>query len=148
MHPDQTWTRGAYTISTQRQRLDLQVIHTFLTTSYWAEGITQEAVERSLEHSLSFGVYDQQHQVGFARVITDYATFAYVADVFILEEHRGRGLGKWLMETVVGHPRLQGLRRWILFTRDAHGLYTRVGFTPAHTPRQLMERLDTSPPPA
>jgi GNAT superfamily N-acetyltransferase len=138
---DQTWTREAYTISTQRERLDTRVIHRFLTTSYWAQGISLSAVERSLEHSLSFGLYYQEQMVGFARVITDYATFAYLADVFILEEYRGRGLSKWLMETVVEHPELQGLRRWILFTRDAHGLYTKVGFTPASNPQRLMERL-------
>jgi len=139
--PDQTWTRDAYTISTQRERLDTQCIHRFLTTSYWAEGITLHVVERSLEHSLPFGLYHQEQQVGFARVITDYATFVYVADVFILEEYRGRGLSLWLMETVIGHPELQGLRRWILFTRDAHGLYRKVGFTPSPTPQRLMERL-------
>lgn len=141
MHLDQTWTRGEYTISTERQRLDTKVIHGFLTHSYWAEGIPLEVVERSLEHSLSFGVYHGERLVGLARVITDYATFAYVADVFILEEYRGRGLSKWLMESVVEHPELQGLRRWILFTKDAHGLYAKVGFTPPHRPERLMERL-------
>jgi GNAT superfamily N-acetyltransferase len=142
MQLDQTWTRGEYTISTHRERLDTRVIHAFLTGSYWAEGIPLAVVERSLEHSLPFGVYHQQRQVGFARVITDYATFAYVADVFILAEYRSRGLSTWLMQTVIEHPELQGLRRWILFTRDAHGLYTKVGFTPARTPRRLMERLN------
>jgi GNAT superfamily N-acetyltransferase len=141
MQLDQIWTRGEYTISTERQRLDTKVIHSFLTRSYWAEGIPLTVVERSLEHSLSFGIYHGERQVGLARVITDYTTFAYVADVFILEEYRGRGLSKWLMECVVEHPELQGLRRWILFTRDAHGLYQKVGFTPARTPERLMERL-------
>jgi GNAT superfamily N-acetyltransferase len=139
--PEQLWTRDGYTISTQRERLDTRLIHRFLTTSYWAEGIPLNVVEHSLEHSLPSGLYDQEQQVGFARVITDYATFAYVADVFILQEYRGRGLSKWLMETVIGHPDLQGLRRWILFTRDAHGLYTKVGLTPPRTPQRLMERL-------
>ena len=141
MNLDQTWTRDEYTISTERRRLDIKVIHGFLTRSYWAEGIPLAVVERSLEHSLSFGVYCGKRQVGLARVITDYTTFAYVADVFILEEYRGRGLSKWLMECVAGHPELQGLRRWILFTRDAHGLYKKVGFTPVRTPERLMERL-------
>jgi GNAT superfamily N-acetyltransferase len=140
MNLDQTWTRGAYTISTERRRLDIRIIHDFLTRSYWAEGIPLAVVERSLEHSLCFGVYHGESQVGLARVITDYTTFAYVSDVFILEEYRGRGLSKWLMECVVEHPELQGLRRWILFTRDAHGLYKKVGFAPSRTPERLMER--------
>ena len=139
MNLDQTWMRGDYTISTERHRLDTKVIHGFLTNAYWAQGIPLAVVERSLEHSLSFGVYHGERQVGLARVITDYTTFAYVADVFILEEYRGRGLSKWLMETVVEHPALQGLRRWILFTRDAHGLYEKVGFTPSQNPERVME---------
>jgi len=136
----QRWERGEYTISTERNRLDVDVIHGFLSQSYWAQGIPRAAVERSLEHSLSFGVYHGTRQVGFARVISDYTTFAYVGDVFVIEEYRGRGLSKWLMEMVVGHPELQGLRRWMLFTRDAHGLYKRVGFTPSRTPERMMER--------
>lgn len=140
MDEDRTWERGEYAISTARARLDVAVIHDFLHNSYWAAGISRAVVERSIEHSLPFGVYQGTRQVGFARVISDYATFAYMSDVFILEEYRGRGLGKWLMETIVGHPALQGLRRWILLTRDAHGLYRKVGFTPAHSPERLMER--------
>lgn len=138
---DQVWTRGEYTISTEKKRLDVGVIHDFLTHSYWAAGIPLETVERSLEHSLAFGVYHGERQVGLARIITDYTTFAYLADVFILEEYRGRGLSKWLMKAVVEHPALQGLRRWILFTRDAHGLYEKVGFTASSTPERMMERL-------
>ena len=99
-----------------------------------------EIVERSIDHSLSFGLYQGDSQVGFARVITDYATFAYIGDVFILEEFRGQGLSKWLMEIVVAHPQLQGLRRWLLGTKDAHGLYTKVGFTPMKSPERFMER--------
>lgn len=137
---DQAWERGAYTISTERSRLDVDVIHGFLSSSYWAAGIPRATVERSLEHALSFGVYHGTRQVGFARVISDYTTFAYIGDVFVIEEYRGQGLSKWLIETIVEHPELQGLRRWILLTRDAHGLYQKVGFTPSRAPERLMER--------
>ena len=117
------WRRGEYLISTDKNWLDLTLIHSFLTTSYWAAGIPLEVVRRSIEHSLSFGLYKEDQQIGYARVITDYATFAYLGDVFILEPFRGQGLSKWLMEVVVTHPELQGFRRWILLTKDAHGLY-------------------------
>ena len=140
MHTDQTWERGEYTISTAKERLDIEAIHAFLTSSYWATGIPRAVVERSIEHSLCFGVYHGQRQVGFARVITDFATFAYIGDVFIVEEYRGRGLSKWLVEAIAEHPDLQGLRRWLLLTRDAHGLYEKIGFTPARTPERVMER--------
>ena len=134
------YQRGEYLISTDLARLDLDVIHGFLTNCYWAKGIPREVVARSVEHSLCFGVYDGSGaQVGFARVITDFATIAYLGDVFILESHRGRGLGKWLMECIVQHPALQGLRRWILLTRDAHGLYAQFGFTPLKAPDRYME---------
>jgi GNAT superfamily N-acetyltransferase len=132
--------RGEFTISTDRARLDLRVIHEFLTTSYWAAGIPAEVVERSVEHSLPFGLYHHDRQVGFARVITDYATFAYLADVFVLEAYRGQGLAKWLVGVVVAHPRLQGLRRWMLATRDAHALYGKVGFVELKSPESWMER--------
>ncbi len=135
--------RGELLISTDPARLDIDVIHGFLTTGYWAKGIPREVVARSVEHSLCFGVYDGNiAQVGFARVISDFATIAYVGDVFVLDSHRGRGLGKWLMESITQHPALQGLRRWILTTRDAHGLYSQVGFTPVKFPERYMERLD------
>ena len=134
------WRQGDYLISTDKNRLDLTVIHTFLKTSYWAAGIPQEIVKRSIEHSLSFGLYKEDQQIGYARVITDYATFAYLGDVFILEPFRGQGLSKWLMEVVVTHPDLQGFRRWILLTKDAHGLYKKVGFTEVATPERYMER--------
>jgi GNAT superfamily N-acetyltransferase len=140
MDMEQTWERGEYAISTERGRLDMDVIYSFLSNSYWAAGIPRATVERSLEHSLPFGVYHGTRQVGFARVISDYTTFAYISDVFIIEAYRGQGLSKWLMEMVVEHPELQGLRRWMLLTRDAHGLYQKVGFTPARTPERLMER--------
>lgn len=135
------WRRGEYVISTDKERLDLSVIHHFLTTSYWAAGIPIETVQRSLEHSLAFGVYKEDQLVGFARVITDYATFAYIGDVFVLEAFRGQGLSKWLMEVVVAHPELQGFRRWILLTRDAHELYKKYGFIPVQSPERYMERV-------
>ncbi len=131
--------RGEYVISTDPKRLDLNVIHTFLASSYWAENIPMEVVRRSVEGSLNFGVYHQGHQVGFARVITDRATFAYVGDVFILDEHRGQGLATWLMQTIVAHPDLQGLRRLLLATRDAGQLYAKVGFKSLANPERFME---------
>ena len=134
------WRRGEYSISTDKGRLDVAVIHGFLTMSYWAAGVPMDVVKRSIEHSLAFGVFKEDQQVGFARVITDYATFAYLGDVFILEPYRGRGLSKWLMEVIVGHPDLQGLRRWVLLTRDAHGLYGQVGFTEPSHPERYMQR--------
>jgi len=133
------WRRGEYSISTDKGRLDVALIHGFLTMSYWAAGVPMEVVKRSIEHSLAFGVFKEDQQVGFARIITDYATFAYLGDVFILEPFRGRGLSKWLMEVIVGHPDLQGLRRWVLLTRDAHGLYRQVGFTEPSRPERYME---------
>lgn len=136
----QEWRRGEFIISTDKQRLDLSVIHGFLTTSYWAAGIPFEVVKRSIDHSLNFGVYKGDRQVGFARVITDYATFAYIGDVFILEDYRGWGLSKWLMEVIADHPELQGLRRWLLLTRDAHGLYRKTGFTEPKDPERYMEK--------
>ena len=134
------WRRGEYLISTDNSRLDLTLIHNFLRTSYWAAGIPLEVVRRSIEHSLSFGLYKEDQQIGYARVITDYATFAYLGDVFILEPFRGQGLSKWLMEVVVTHPELQGFRRWLLLTKDAHGLYKKVDFTGVATPERYMER--------
>jgi GNAT superfamily N-acetyltransferase len=129
------WTRGPYTISTDRGRLDLDVIHGFLARSYWAEGRSRERVARSIEHSLPFGLHHASGQVGFARVVTDHVVVAYLADVFVLEAHRGRGLGKWLVETALGVPELRAVRRWILGTRDAHGLYGRFG-GPRRPPRE------------
>lgn len=128
-----------YVVSTDPTRLDLEVVHQFLTNSYWARGIPRERVARSMANSLCFGVFDGPAQVGFARVISDYVTFAYVADVFILPEQRGRGLGKFLLRCIVEHPELQGLRRWSLVTRDAHGLYAQFGFTPLAHPERYME---------
>jgi GNAT superfamily N-acetyltransferase len=127
-------------ITTDPSRLDLDVIHGFLSrSSYWAAGIPRELVVRALRHSTCFGAFDGNEQVGFARVISDHATFAYVCDVFVLDSHRGRGVGKQLMAAIKSHPDLQGLRRWVLFTRDAHGLYRQYGFSEARHPERLME---------
>ncbi len=135
--------RGPFTISTDPTRLDIDVIHDWLAhRSYWAQGRTREAVARSIEHSLCFGVYEGEQQVGFARVVTDYVTFAWLCDVFILESHQGQGLGKWLVESVTSHPDLQPLRRILLATRDAHELYRRYGgFTGLAAPERWMERM-------
>jgi len=136
------WRRGEFTISTDPDRLDIGMIHDYLSNaSYWGMGRPIEIVRRSIENSLSFGVYRNTTQVGFARVVTDYATFAWLADVFILPEVQRRGIGKWLIGVVVSHPRLPSLRRWILATRDAHGLYSQYGFTPLSAPARFMERL-------
>jgi len=129
---------GRFLISTDRSKLDVEVIHKFLGRSYWAEGILRETVMRSIENSLCFGVYDNARQIGFARVISDFATYAYVADVFILEPYRERGLGKELMASIMAHPDLQGLRRWSLGTRDARGLYAQFGFKPVVNTRARM----------
>ncbi|HEY3137184.1 MAG TPA: GNAT family N-acetyltransferase [Blastocatellia bacterium] len=123
-------------------RLDLDVTYNFLTTSYWATGRSIETVLLSIENSIPFGVYKGDRQVGFARVITDYATFAWIADVFILEEFRGQGLSKWLMEVIITHPELQGFRRWVLATKDAHELYRKFGFTELKLADRWMERHD------
>jgi GNAT superfamily N-acetyltransferase len=145
------YRRSEFLVSTSRERLNLDVVHGFLTNCYWAKGIPREVVARSIEHSLCFGIYeeiprlakDARHgapaRVGFARVVSDFATVAYLGDVFVLESHRGRGLSKWLMQCVVEHPALQNLRRWILLTRDAHGLYSQFGFTAVKAPELYME---------
>jgi N-acetylglutamate synthase-like GNAT family acetyltransferase len=129
---------GRFLISTDRSKLDIDVIHRFLARSYWAAGIPRATVIRAIENSLCFGVYDGAEQVGFARVISDFATYAYIADVFILEPYRERGLGKELMASIMAHPELQGLRRWSLGTRDAHGLYAQFGFKPVDNPSPIM----------
>ncbi len=132
--------RGEFLVSTDRARLNLDVTYGFLTSCYWAKGIPRDVVARSIEHCLCFGVYDGSGaQVGFARVVSDFATVAYLGDVFVLESHRGLGLSKWLMECTMQHPALQNLRRWILLTRDAHGLYAQFGFTPVKAPERYME---------
>ena len=136
------WHKGEFTISDARARLDIAFVHEFLSNeSYWARGRRVETVRRAIENSLPFGLYRGERQIGFARAVTDYATFAWLADVFVLEEFRGHGLGVWLVETALAHPSLQNLRRWILATRDAHALYRRFGFRAASADF-FMEKLD------
>jgi GNAT superfamily N-acetyltransferase len=136
------WQRDSFTVSCDPGQLDLAVVARFLGDSYWAQGIPPQTVQRSIDGSLCFALLDGARQVGFARVITDRATIAYLADVFVLPEYRGRGLGKWLVECVLAHPQLQGLRRWVLVTRDAHELYRRFGFKPLARPQGFMELHD------
>ncbi len=131
-----------YEISTDQDRLDVEVVFRFLSEeSYWSPGIPRDVVERSINNSLCFGVYHGEVQVGFARIVTDKATFALVADVFIVEAHRGKGLSKWLLHEVMEHPDLQGLRRLLLLTSDAHSLYAQFGFTEIGNPWRFMEVL-------
>lgn len=132
--------KDQFLISTDKRKLDIDSIHEFLSTkAYWSLNIPKETVRKSIENSLCFGLYDGEKQVGFARVISDFATIAYLGDVYVLEEYRGHGLSKWLMETVMSHPQLQGLRRWILLTGDAHGLYRKFGWTDIADPSLWME---------
>jgi GNAT superfamily N-acetyltransferase len=135
------WTRDGYTISDDPARVDVDAVHRYLSEeSYWAPGVPRDVVERSIAGSLPLGLYAPDGSLaGFARAVTDRAVFAYVADVFVLDPHRGRGLGIWLMEVLIGHPELQGLRRWVLYTEDAHGLYERFGFGESRMPDRYME---------
>ena len=133
------WNKENYLILTDRTKLDVAAIHAFLTSSYWSEQIPLATVKRALESSLCFGLFDGRAQVGLARVISDYTTFAYLCDVYVLPGHQGRGLGTWLMECVMAHPQLQGLRRFNLATRDAHALYAKFGFQPLAKPEAHME---------
>ena len=128
-----------FTITTDKGKLDVPYIHEYLKQSYWAENIPQEVVQRSIDGALCFGIFENDQQVGFARVITDFATFAYLADVFVDEACRGLGLSKWLMEVILSHPDLQGLRRFMLATRDAHGLYQKFGFVSLTVPERWMQ---------
>ncbi|MEO8211296.1 MAG: GNAT family N-acetyltransferase [bacterium] len=131
--------KGSYLISTDKSKLDLKVIQDYLSNSYWAKNRPLKVTKLTLKNSLCFGVYHRKEQIGFARVITDYATFAYLADVFILEEHRGKGLSKWLMEVILNYGEVLNLKRWFLATRDAHKLYEKFGFTSIKEPGKLME---------
>jgi GNAT superfamily N-acetyltransferase len=135
------WERDGFTISDNKDKLDVEVISRFLAEeSYWANRRTQEQTVTAINNSLCFGLYWRTEQIGFARVVSDFATFAYLGDVFVVSEFRGRGLGKLLMETIVAHPQLQGLRRWLLATKDAHGLYEKYGFDPLRFPGRWMEK--------
>ena len=136
------YKRDQFTISNDPSRLDVDEICRFLSRSYWANKRERTAIETSIQNSLNFGVYDGDRQIGFARVVTDRATFAYLCDVFIHEDYRGRSIGKWMMECIMTHPDLQGLRRWLLATSDAHGLYSQYGFTPLSDPSVFMEIID------
>ena len=132
-------------VTTDRSRLDLDVIHGYLTRSYWAKGIPRETVALAMDRSLCFGAFEGDRQIGFARIISDLTTFAYVSDVFVVESHQGRGVGKRLMAAIMAHPELQELRRWTLFTRDAHGLYRQYGFREPRYPERLMEVFNDDP---
>lgn len=135
------WTKAEFSIDTDRSKLDVDAIQVFLENdSYWAQTRTREQTEAAIENSICFGLYHVERQIGFARVVSDRATFAYIGDVYVLDEFRGQGLGKWLMETIIAHPELQGLRRWVLATRDAHGLYEKYGFHELVHPERWMER--------
>lgn len=136
------WQYDGFVISDDPSRLDFEAICGMLRGAYWAQGRRPETVRISLDHSLCFGIYLEEQQVGLARVVTDYATFAWLCDVIIHEDQRGRGMGKALMAVIVGHPALQGVRRWMLATRDAHGLYSQFGFTPLANPERWMEIFD------
>ena len=137
------WRKDPFEIDTNRNRLDVDLIHAFLNEkSYWANGRSKKTIERSIRNSVSFGIYTGGRQIGFGRVITDFATFAWIADVFVIEEYRGKGLSKWLMEVMLNHPKLQGFRRWVLATKDAHDLYRRYGFQELKRPERWMERPD------
>ena len=135
------WKNGEFTIDTVKSRLQVDAIQSFLTAeSYWAQTRTREQTETAIENSICFGLFHGDRQIGFARVVSDQATFAYLGDVFVIDKFRGRGLSKWLMKTIIEHPDLQGLRRWVLATRDAHGVYEKFGFEPLKHPTRWMER--------
>ena len=137
--------RDGYTITGDPRRIDVDAVHAYLSRSYWAESIPREIVERSIAGSVCLALLHEDCQVGFARAVTDKATFAYLADVYVLEEHRGRGLAKWLVEELRALPELQGLRRWVLVTRDAQGLYEKLGFRPLAHAERYMEAVRVDP---
>jgi N-acetylglutamate synthase-like GNAT family acetyltransferase len=134
------WKKDEYLISTDKSKIDLNAVHHFLSQSYWAEGIPKDTVKRSIDNSLCFGIYRKGQTVGFARVISDFATFAYLADVFVLPEERGKGLAKSLMQMIIDHPQLQNLRRFTFATKDAHDLYAQFGFTSFDKPDRWMQK--------
>jgi GNAT superfamily N-acetyltransferase len=134
-----------YTLTTDRSRFDIAAVHAFLSQTYWSPGVPIEIVEKAVANSLAFGILLGDEQVGFARVVTDKATFAYLADVYVLEAHRGKGLSKRLLEIILAHEDLQNLRRFLLFTKDAHGLYAQYGFTEVPNPARVMEKFNPDP---
>jgi|SRR5215469_13884319 GNAT superfamily N-acetyltransferase len=131
--------RGEYSVTSDRARVDFEAVYGYLSRAYWCEDIPRETLARALRNSLCFSLFEGDKQIGLVRVITDYTTFAYLCDVFVLESHQGKGLGTWMMQCVMQHPDLQGLRRWHLTTRDAHALYRKVGFVPLSKPERHME---------
>lgn len=142
MHKVYETRQENYLISTDPKKLDAEAIHAFLTTAYWSLNIPLTVVKKALANSLCFGLYHDGKQVGLSRVVTDYATYAYLCDVYVLEAHRGKGLGHWMVECIMTHPELQNLRRFTLATRDAHGVYAAFGFTALKAPDRMMERHD------
>lgn len=133
-------SKGDFTITTDQKDFDFEMLFQYLSKeSYWAEGIPMSVLKKAVSNSMSFALFFKNEQIGFARVITDYSTFGYLADVFIIHEYRGQGLSRWLMDYISAHPELQGFRRWLLATRDAHGLYAKYGFTPLSKPERMME---------
>lgn len=134
----QIWHRDNFFISTEKEKLDLEVIYQFLSNSYWGQGRSFEQIKQAIENSICFGVYQNNAQIGFGRVITDYSLFAYLGDVFILPEYQGNGLGKWLVETILNEPTLVNIKSWLLGTKDAHGLYEKFGFKPSPNPEKYM----------
>jgi GNAT superfamily N-acetyltransferase len=139
------YEKNGYTISTGKSKLDLRVIYDFLRNAYWSQNIPYENVARAVENSLCFGLYQNEKQIGFARVLTDYSRAAHLFDVFILEPYRGRGLSKWLMQCILDYPALQHIPNWMLATRDAHGLYAKFGFTPLEKPEKYMYKRIPNP---
>lgn len=133
-----TVTENNFIISTDKRKIDIDYVHDFLSNSYWSPGVPMETVKKAMQGSLCFGVYDNDKQIGYARMVTDTATFAYLADVFIDENYRGNGLGKWLVKVILAHPDMQGLRRILLATKDAHTLYEQLGFTSINNPERYM----------
>lgn len=142
MHAIYETRQDEYLVSTDPRKLDAEAIHAFLTTAYWSLDIPPAVVKKGLANSLCFGLYHMGKQVGLSRVVTDYATYAYLCDVYVLEAHRGKGLGHWMVECIMTHPELQNLRRFTLATRDAHGVYATFGFTGLKAPERMMERHD------
>lgn len=140
------WRRDNILISTDKALLNLETIQELLSTAYWATNRPIELTRRAIEHSLVFGMYDDERQIGFARLVTDYTFFGYLCDVMIADDYRGQGLGKWLIESILSHPEVQGVRRWLLITRDAHGLYQQFGFAGLDEPERYMQMMRTEAP--